>query len=591
VPEIENLDDKALRKAFRRLKKDTRHFQTLLVRDPTDYVDFEVQLKQQLETLTHQLAAGTYVPQKPVLHPHPKSKGINRPTVVFDVRDALVYRFCIEQIEDELITATRRNPNIRGGVKIAPNANPAADGYYEKFFKDWTEHNEAIREGLAIRPIAACTDIASYFEGIDLQLLTDLVRSTVSGKAGVVTLLNFFLRSAKVQYDYGLSLSTGLPQEDIDCSRTLAYFYLHPHDDRLVSFTLEHDGELFRFADDITILVGTEAKARRSLKAVTDSLRELALVASIEKTEIMPSTVVAEELMYAENEALSELEDAAAAAAQAGDLAPEIAARAEAIYAAWSGGAESKKRSWRKVLKRFYTIATLLQVPFLLDDLERHLVDYPTEVQDKIARYLMRLQRQVDLGPVIERLLVYLESAENLYPSLETTILEALLYVDPELLPPEAQRRVGDYGRALVVGETGALSDYARALGTLLCFRFKRGAINEVADQYLRERAGTGMLRKYMAFVALTSSDARRRSRVLARARSEQDISLNRLMGLIDNPAAAKSAPVRRYLDRTKVYVWPDVVEEYRPVRGEVLSELIRIFAGPSQGSPAPQPA
>lgn len=70
----------------------------------------------------------------------------------------------------------------------------------------------------------------------------------------------------------------------------LAYFYLHPHDDRLVKFTVDHDGELFRFADDITILVDSEAKGRRALKAVTDSLRELGLVASIEKTEIMRSS-------------------------------------------------------------------------------------------------------------------------------------------------------------------------------------------------------------------------------------------------------------------------------------------------------------
>lgn len=137
------------------------------------------------------------MPQKPALHPYPKSKGINRPTVVFDVRDALVYRFCIEQLDDELITTTRGNPNIRGGIKISPNTDPSGDGYYEKFFHDWMEHNEAIRQGLAERPIAASTDIASYFEGINISLLIDLVRSAVSGKPGVVTLLQFFLAQLK----------------------------------------------------------------------------------------------------------------------------------------------------------------------------------------------------------------------------------------------------------------------------------------------------------------------------------------------------------------------------------------------------------
>jgi hypothetical protein len=82
MPVVENLDERALAKAYKRLKKDTRRFERLLVRDPTDFVDFEVQLKSQLEGLAYQLTNGTYVPQKPILHPHPKSKGINRPTVV-----------------------------------------------------------------------------------------------------------------------------------------------------------------------------------------------------------------------------------------------------------------------------------------------------------------------------------------------------------------------------------------------------------------------------------------------------------------------------------------------------------------------------
>ena len=61
-----------------------------------------------------------YHPQKPFLLPSAKSKGINRPTVVFDIKDALVYRFCIEQIEDEIINKTRQK-HIRGGIKITPN--------------------------------------------------------------------------------------------------------------------------------------------------------------------------------------------------------------------------------------------------------------------------------------------------------------------------------------------------------------------------------------------------------------------------------------------------------------------------------------
>jgi hypothetical protein len=498
------------------------------------------------------------------------------------VRDALVYRFCIEQVEEELVTATRANPNIRGGSKISPNADPSEDGYYEKSFKDWMEHNEAIREGLESRPVAASTDIASYFEGIDLTLLSDLVRSTVSGKPGVVTLLDFFLRQTKVQYDYGLNVNTGLPQEDIDCSRMLAYFYLHPHDDRLIKFTLEHDGELFRFADDITILVDTETKARHALKAVTESLRDLGLVASIEKTEIMPSAVVADQLMYAENAELEPLELRARQAAKSDNVPPEVAVELEALYRRWRDGPESDKRNWRKVLKRFYTIATLLRAPFLIDDLEAHLIEYPSELQEKISKYLVRIQRTAKIGDVVERLLRYLRSEENLYASLETSIIESFLYLDSDAIPAEARASLGGYGRALALEDGPALSDYARAIGALLCFKFDRAAVDDIAARYLKEPVGSGIVRKYMVFAALTTDDETLRGRVLARARSEQDPSLNRLIGLIENlPNARKTSAVKSYIKRTKIYfLGIEVTADYSPVRQEILGRLIEIYGG-----------
>src|SRR6476469_7589105 len=66
VAQIENLTVAALRKAFRRLKKDTGHFERLLVRDPVDFVDFQVQLTERLGALQAELTSGKYVPDKPV---------------------------------------------------------------------------------------------------------------------------------------------------------------------------------------------------------------------------------------------------------------------------------------------------------------------------------------------------------------------------------------------------------------------------------------------------------------------------------------------------------------------------------------------
>ncbi len=117
---IEELTKKNLAVAFKRLKKDTKRFTTLLIRDPLDHIDFIVNLDANLEAIIYEIRDNSYHPQRPFLLPSAKSKGINRPTVVFDIKDALVYRFCIEQIEDEIIKKTRQR-HIRGGIKITPN--------------------------------------------------------------------------------------------------------------------------------------------------------------------------------------------------------------------------------------------------------------------------------------------------------------------------------------------------------------------------------------------------------------------------------------------------------------------------------------
>ena len=185
---IENLNKESLVKAFRRLRDSTKNFSLLIVRDPLDYLDFEVSLDSNIGSILQEINSSNYHPKKPYLHLSAKSKGINRPTVVFDVKDALIYRFCIEQIEDELIKKTRLK-NIRGGVKITPNTTAEGDEFYEKWFKDWMEHQKSLQESLNRKKYLVTTDIASYFENINILVLKDLIMNDVSNKNGVLNLL------------------------------------------------------------------------------------------------------------------------------------------------------------------------------------------------------------------------------------------------------------------------------------------------------------------------------------------------------------------------------------------------------------------
>lgn len=145
---LNNFNKKTLKKVYKRLKKDTKRFTSLIVREPLDFLDFEVDLDKNLNDLIFKITNSIYHPQRPYVHLSPKSKGINRPTVVFDIREVLVYRYCIEQIEDDLLKKTRQKKGIYGGIKISPILSPEDGDFYEKWIKQWKEYLASIENSL-----------------------------------------------------------------------------------------------------------------------------------------------------------------------------------------------------------------------------------------------------------------------------------------------------------------------------------------------------------------------------------------------------------------------------------------------------------
>jgi len=390
---VENLNKGNLIKAFKRLKKSTKGFSSLIVRDPLDYLDFEINIDSNVNSLVFEINSSNYHPQRPYLHLSAKSKGINRPTVVFNIEDALVYRFCIEQIEDELIKKTRQK-NVRGGIKITPNKNNDGDDFYEKWFEDWMKHQKAIQASLENKKFLVTTDIASYFENINILVLKDLVRGDVSGKNCVLNLLFYFLENTRFRHDYEVNTFNGLPQEGIDCSRILAYYFLSSHDHAMADFCKIHASDFYRFVDDMSIAVNTEVDGKWALKQMAESLRKLNLVSSIEKTSIMESSKAKEELFFDENVRLTELESELKNKIKSGEDIKQTVKEIEEYYVKIKSKKESYK-NWSKVLKRFYSLFTYAKSNFFFDKLIDHLKEYPLLFsENKITKYLLQNKEQ-----------------------------------------------------------------------------------------------------------------------------------------------------------------------------------------------------
>ena len=566
-----------LKKAFKRLKKSTKGFSSLIVRDPLDYIDFELELTSNLNDIIYEIKDNKYKPKHPYTHLSAKVKGINRPTVILDIKDALIYRFCIEQIEDELIEKTRQK-NIRGGIKITGNVNPNNDGdYYEKWFKDWKDHQDNLKESLERKKYLVTTDIASYFENINILVLKDAIRSDIQGKKMIVNLLFYLLENIHIRYEYEVNNYTGLPQEDIDCSRLLAYYFLYPHDDDIAKFCKEHDAEYYRFVDDMSITVNDEVTGRKALKRITESLRRLNLVSSIEKTLITESDKAKKELFFEENDQLTLLEEKIIGRLKKDKNIDNEILEIQNYYKYLKKKKKESFKNWIKILKRFYTVSMYVQSDFLMQEFSNHIIKYPVLFSDiKIGKYLLRIENCSNFNKIIIKLIKYLYSDENLYPAVESNLIETILLIPPKCFNETIKCKLKELGNDILFKKNNylPLSDYARALSCLLVYKFDSSNIDVIARHYIRSNENDFLVRKYLFFISLTSTNCNLRQKVLGKAKKDHDYSIQRLVNLIENiDTYQDNQLVKKYLKNNEIYIYykPDddfeIKEKYFNIR------------------------
>jgi len=585
---MNTINEESLKKTFKRLKKFTKGFSSLIVRDPLDYIDFELELTSNLNDIYYEIKDNKYKPKYPYVHLSAKNQGINRPTVILDIKDALIYRFCIEQIEDELIKKTRQE-NIRGGIKITGNANPNNDGdYYEKWFKDWKEYQDNLRESLKRKTYLVTTDIASYFENINILALKDAIRSDIQGKKMIINLLFYLLENIHIRYEYEVNNYTGLPQEDINCSRLLAYYFLHPHDDDIAEFCEKHDAEYYRFVDDMSIIVNDEVTGRKALKRITESLRRLNLVSSIEKTLITESYRANEELFFKENDQLTLLEEKIIEKLKKDNNIDNEILELQNYYKDLKEKRKELYKNWIKILKRFYSISIYAKSDFLMLEFSNHIIKYPVLFSDiKIGKYLLRVKNCPNFNNTITKLIKYLYSDENLYPATESNLIEAILSIPTEYFDETIKCKLKKLWNDILFKKNNylPLSDYARALSCLLAYKFDSSSINVIAEHYINSNENDFLVRKYLFFISLTSTNLNLRQKVLDKAKKDRDHSIQRLVNLIENIDTYKNDQlVKKYLKNNEFYIYykPDddfeIKEEYSNIRSLILKELIDIY-------------
>jgi group II intron reverse transcriptase/maturase len=126
------------------------------------------------------------------------------------------------------------------------------------------------------------TDIASCFEAIPHDGVMQAVEERIVDQS-LLKLLRAMLRAGVMEAGTVMKAATGTPQGGV-ISPLLANVYLHRLDRAWQEAGV---GVLVRYADDLVVLCGTEAEAKRALAALRAMLADLGLAPKAAKTRIV----------------------------------------------------------------------------------------------------------------------------------------------------------------------------------------------------------------------------------------------------------------------------------------------------------------
>lgn len=127
------------------------------------------------------------------------------------------------------------------------------------------------------------TDIASYYENINLRILETKVKLLLNRDEEKLLQLLFRILNGWTRV---ATADRGIPQ-GCEISAFLANLYLTPLDRELKNYCKNKDAKWFRYVDDIMIFSKTDKNAREAVFVINEELRALQLNLQGSKTEVL----------------------------------------------------------------------------------------------------------------------------------------------------------------------------------------------------------------------------------------------------------------------------------------------------------------
>jgi len=400
--------------------------------------------------------------------------------------------------------------------KISPNSlafriNPKRNEsnrqkFFKSWYREWPKFVRRIRQSVSqTHPCLVVTDIAGYFEQIDLRILSDMLL-TAEVPREVIDLIFTQLEKWTWRDGFVASKTRGLLQGN-DVASVYANYYLSDVDEEMSGGTLIFQ----RFMDDINIHVASKSDGKRALSNLGIALRKKGLTLNCSKTTVVEGAEIDRHFSWDVSDALeANLNDLR----QLGDV---VAVRHE------------RQRLRRVILnlavpnphllKRLITAYTWARDRRFVKEAVALLEANP-DLTPKLTSYFRSLPTDRPLLSVVDFLD---DPARNVFPAQEQALIENLLLASISRAP--TQQRLA----ALARSKSGDLSvdPYSRALYVLLAYRCGEIVdLERLVDRYLANQEHDILPRKHLALCVTRLNDPARLQTVVDRLVQEADPSL-----------------------------------------------------------------
>lgn len=277
---------------------------------------FGLDLKNQALEIRQQLKTGNYVSRKLFSIDVPKGALGVRPGSVIPMRDRvllssaayLLAKKIDSKIPQNVYSYRVKNNIFRGDsifyggdisnlpflrkVTIEQNISP-----FTRWSSQWPEYERVTRrlfEAEGYRYLAT-SDIAAYFENIQLPILRDDLLSHFPEEKKIINLILRLLESWCDETDHGRAHHRGIPQGNF-VSSLLANVFLLPLDKYFFELEKKIDIRYFRYMDDTRVFAKTREDARFAVLKMAQILRTRHLNVQTAKTKILDER--AKEITY-----------------------------------------------------------------------------------------------------------------------------------------------------------------------------------------------------------------------------------------------------------------------------------------------------